>query len=980
MSEKRQSQTSSSRIQKLAACFPGAIVQFFRSSDGKTSVAKLESKYERLFGATATEIEKQPERFWYSIHPEDRETFWETLNVSAQTLQPWSWEGRFLSADGGVIWVQGNAIPETVPQGGILWDGVLLDTGDRRSGESPSVSSEQSLTWSEGERNFRTMFKQTFQFMGLLDSEGTLLEANDTALAFIDCRREEVVGKYLWETPWFRISQAARQRVKDAIAQARQGNFIRYEQDILSADDRTITIDFSLKPVRDESGEVIVLVPEGRDITDLVETRKALQDSERILRAILDNTPVPIYLKDLQGRLILSNITHQQALNCSAEEILGKTDYELLPKAIADAVRENDEKVLEAGVSLEMEEKISQGEQVRTYLSIKFPLCTEDGNPYAVGGISTDITDRKQAEEELGQYKEHLEELVEQRTSALQAANEELQRAQGELEQIFNFSLDILAVVNREGYFEKVSPAVTKILGYTPEEFTKFHFTELQHPDDREAVIQEFNRLMETQEPTLDFVNRLLGKDGKYRWLAWNATPATTEGMVYGVARDITVVKETEQALQEEQERFRATFEQAPVGIAHVGVDGNFLRLNQQFCDIVGYTQTEMLSMHFQDLTHPEDLPTNTEYMQQLLAGDIDTFSLEKRHLHKNGFAVWVNATVSLVWEESGNPKYFIAIVQDISDRKQAELALQESEAQLRQKADELQVTLEELQRTQTQLVQSEKMSGLGQLVAGVAHEINNPVNFIYGNLEHLTEYATDLLELVQQYQEEYTEPSEDLEELIEEKDVDFLAEDLPKMLDSMQIGAKRIREIVKSLRTFSRMDEAEVKAVDLHEGIDSTLTILHNRLKFKSDRPGIHVVREYGEIPPVECYPGQLNQVFMNLFGNAIDALDEYSEENPQECKESRGEIYIATELLENERVLVRIRDNGPGIPEDVQQRIFDPFFTTKPVGKGTGMGLAISYQIITEKHQGSLHCSSHPGEGTEFFIELPLHQKQAT
>ena len=980
MSEKRQSQASSSRLQKLAACFPGAIVQFCRSSDGNTTVSKLEGKYEQLFGATATEIESQPEYFWHSIHPEDRSAFWGTLNASAENLQPWFWEGRLMGKDGSAIWVQGYATPEVVPQEGILWDGILL-TSDRRSGESPAAAPEsENLTTSEEERNFRAMFKQTFQLMGLLDSEGILLEANDTALEFIDRQREDVVGQPLWETPWFKISQEARQRVKEAIAQALQGNFIRYEQEILGANDRTITIDFSLKPVFNEAQEVVTLIPEARDITDLVETRQALQDSERILRAILDNTPVPIYLKDLQGRIILSNITHQRSLNCSESELLGKTDYELLSQATADEVRQNDRKVLEAGVSLEMEEKIPQGEQIRTYLSIKFPLCTEDGQPYAVGGISTDITDRKQAEEELAKYKQHLEELVEQRTRDLQTANEELQRTQWELERIFNFSLDILAVVNQEGYFEKISPAVTKILGYTPEEFLEIPFVDLLHPDDREAATQEFNRLMETQEPTFDFVNRLLGKDGKYRWLAWNATPATTEGMVYGVARDITAVKEAEEALQEEQERFRATFKQAPVGIAHVGVDGNFLRLNQKFCDIVGYTQTEMPSMRFQDLTHPEDWPNNSEYMRQLLAGEIDTFSLEKRHLHKEGFAVWVNATVSLVREASGDPKYFIAIIQDISDRKQAELALQESEAQLRQKADELQSTLEELQQTQTQLVQSEKMSGLGQLVAGIAHEINNPVNFIYGNLEHLTEYATDLLELVQQYQEEYTEPSEDLEELIEEKDVDFLAEDLPKMLDSMQIGAKRIRDIVKSLRTFSRMDEAEVKAVDLHEGIDSTLTILHNRLKFKSDRPGIHVVREYGEIPPVECYPGQLNQVFMNLFGNAIDALDEYSQEHPQQCKESRGEIHIATELREQERVVVRIRDNGPGIPEDVQQKIFDPFFTTKPVGKGTGMGLAISYQIITEKHQGNLQYSSHPGEGTEFVIEIPLHQKQAT
>ncbi|MEB3827986.1 GAF domain-containing protein [Phormidium sp. CCY1219] len=311
---------------------------------------------------------------------------------------------------------------------------------------------------------------------------------------------------------------------------------------------------------------------------------------------------------------------------------------------------------------------------------------------------------------------------------------------------------------------------------------------------------------------------------------------------------------------------------------------------------------------------------------------------------------------------------------------EQARTAAQVAET----KAQELQQALHQLQQTQTQLIQSEKMSSLGQLVAGVAHEINNPVNFIYGNLSHVDGYTQDLLDLIELYQKHYPEPHVEIQEHAENIELDFLREDMPCILNSMKIGADRIREIVLSLRNFSRLDQAEMKLADIHEGIDSTLLILQNRLKAKPGHPSIQLVKDYASLPKVECYPGQLNQVLMNILGNAIDAL-ENSPHQPATAQENASpQITIRTEWLTGDRtpdrVAIIISDNGPGMTEDVKMRLFDPFFTTKAVGKGTGLGLSISYKIVVEKHKGAIACFSEPGNGAEFRIEIPLRQSLAS
>ncbi len=436
--------------------------------------------------------------------------------------------------------------------------------------------------------------------------------------------------------------------------------------------------------------------------------------------------------------------------------------------------------------------------------------------------------------------------------------------------------------------------------------------------------------------------------------------------------RDITDRKRAEEMLWLYDRAMAATSTGVTISDA-TNPEHPIIYCNRAFESMTGYRREEIIGKNCRFLQGSDTDSEALEIIRQALKTDSECQVILKNY-RKDGTAFWNALSISPVRDRTGKLTHFIGVQRDITDRKQAEEALQNSEAQSRKQSAQLAAALDELKTTHSQLVQSEKMSSLGLLIAGVAHEINNPVSFIHGNLAYLKDYAQDLLHLLALYQQHYPNPIPEIQQEREDNELDFLAEDLPKILSSMSIGVERICQIVQSLRNFSRHDDSQMKPVNLHEGIDSTLLILNHRLKGNGEMPPIEIIKQYGNLPSVECFAGPINQVFMNILSNAIDALDDpNSQLTFEEMSEKLSQIKICTEVVGN-FVEINISDNGPGITEEVKLRIFDTFFTTKPIGKGTGMGLSISYQIIVERHKGKLYCTSELGKGTEFIIKMPI------
>ena len=703
---------------------------------------------------------------------------------------------------------------------------------------------------------------------------------------------------------------------------------------------------------RDWLGNISGIVSIARDITE----SKQAEIANRSLAAILEATPDFVGICDLEGRAVYINKAGRKMVGIDENEDISN-------RQVAEFTAASARSTLNQAIATAVSGGFWSGETTFVSASgLEIPIsqviishsAPGDKLPY-ISTIARDISDRFQAEQAL-------------------------QLSQARFAGILEIAEDAIISVGADQKIILFNQGAERIFGWTaaeaigqslslllPEAFAAPHSHLVSNFG---GGIKQARKMGSRKEI---FARR---RDGTQFPAEASISKLEVAGEIIftAILRDVTASRQAEEFVRLSEERYRSLAMATAQLVWTMDGQGKPITV----IDWMAYTgQTfEEATDNWASAIHPDDRQITAEAWMRAVETK-SLYEVEHRLRAADGSYrhFWVRGVP--VVAEDGSIREWVGTHTDISDRVLVLEALKQSEGQYRSQAAQLEKAVRELHQTQTQLIQTEKISSLGQLVAGVAHEINNPINFIYGNITHATEYATDLLGLLHLYQEKYPNPVPEIVEAAEDLDIDFLMEDFTKILDSMKLGADRIRDLVVSLRNFSRLDESQMKLVDIHEGIESTLLILQHRLKGNPLRPAIEIIKEYGNFPKVECYVGQLNQVFMNLLGNAIDALEDYNRKrSTKEIYANPNRIRISTSA-NSHTLTIRIADNGVGINQEVIGKLFDPFFTTKPVGKGTGLGLSISYQIIVEKHRGKLQCISAPGEGAEFVIEIPLGQE---
>lgn len=761
-------------------------------------------------------------------------------------------------------------------------------------------------------------------------------------------------------------------------------------------------VDYITKPFQQE--EVIARVQTQLKLHQLNQHLEAELQNRRIIEAELSASRSEllglfaaiqdvIIVFDRNGRYLRVAPSSVPLLYRPSEQILGKTIHEILPLEIADLFLSHIQQALRGGTIVHLEYSLPIGDRLVYFHGTMAPRPD-----HTVVLVGRDVTNLKQAEQALAE-KEHL----------LQTTMEAGKIACWRWHQI-----------TQQVFWSRGAEA---LLGLAPGMFggTFDDYMKLVHPDDLIYALKTIESCLESGAD-YQIEHRICTGEGEVQWVrvsgsVWHDQQGEVMGLM-GSILNITAAKLAEIKLQkssqqiEKQAQREQIFNQITQQIRHsldldrilektVQSIQELLQLDsctfawyldmgrKQYWDVVVEAKkAEMSSLIGQ--YNRNIFGSLSDLLLSNQIGKIDQVdSLEDMQLKDFWRKLGIKSILLLpVGNETGNYGVLACIQFQTSKPWQTEdvdllvavtdqvaIALKQSNllAETRTKAAALSQALDELQKTQVRLIQTEKMSSLGQLVAGVAHEINNPVSFIHGNLNHAYEYVDQLINLVNQYQRHYPQPHPDLAQIIDDIDLDFLQADFKDLLRSMRVGTNRIREIVKSLRTFSHLDESEIKKISIHEGLESTLMILDNRLQGQEGCPAITVIKNYGELPLINCYAGQLNQVFMNILINAIDALALWDEQRSIAERMAEPSMIRITTRQVGDSITITITDNGLGIPPEAQGHLFDPFFTTKAIGKGTGLGLSISYQIITENHQGQLICTSKPGE-TTFLIELPI------
>ncbi|MEG4287131.1 PAS domain S-box protein [Microcoleus sp. A006_D1] len=734
--------------------------------------------------------------------------------------------------------------------------------------------------------------------------------------------------------------------------------------------------ELTISPVRDSSGTVTHFIGVQSDITDRKQAEFALKQAEAKYRSIFENATEGIFQTAPDGRYLSANPALARIYGYdSPSELIAKCSAKNL---YADRTRGADlsAEISRVGSLKEFESCIFRCDGSTTWISENVrEVRNENGELLYYEGSVAEIADRKLAESALLQNEAKWRSLI------------------------LNSS-DIITILDASGRIFYESPSVETVLDYEPEELIGRMVLDFIHPDDRPSVISDLQKLIANPADPIALEARFRRADGSWCFLEGVGINLLADPAVNGIvvnSRDMTARRQAEYRLSKINECFLGFTTDATDNIQRLTalagellggssaiysrVDSGLLRAIATWQTPPDYPEVDRAEGHVcTDVCHKgSDRAVVIPNLQNTIYGQIDPAVIRYQLQSYLGQAVrlgdnYVGSVCVLYTESIAPTEADCKLIGIIAGAIGVEEERAASAARDRQKSRELQTALRDLQQTQMQLVQTEKMSSLGQVLAGIAHEINNPVGFVAGNLCHVRGYVLDLLEIVQVYREEYPNPPAKIQKQAEDIDLGFLAEDLPKLLNSMHTGCDRIVEIIQTLRNFSRTDEAKFKPADIHEGLDSTLLMLNSRLKAKAHWQGIEVIKEYGELPKIPCHPGQLNQVFMNILANAMDALEESSIPANKTADSTFPTITIKTETIDNKSIRIRIKDNGPGIPEDNLVRLFDPFFTTKPVGKGTGLGLSISHQIVVEKHNGKLQCISAPGKGTEFIIELPI------
>ncbi len=943
----------------------------------QTNQVAFNREWKAMLGYTEDEIGNSVEEWQNRVHPEDIESTLAEIGKHIRGEVPiYEKEHRLRCKDGTYKWIlaRGQIVERDAQGQPLRFLGVHYDISERKAAEialrelsqqlkkaqeiahlghwSVDIAS-QKITWSE----------EVFRIFGLDPHQ-----------------KEPSFEQYLGL-----LHPDDAQEFQDRMTKAAQGFAQDFNCRIRRPDGEIRHVNSHIE-LEYHNGEVVQIFGTFMDITDRQEAENRLRESEGIWRTLVDVTPAAVAMFDTQMRYLVANQAWYHEYGLENQEIIGRSHYEIFPD-IPQSWKEVHARCL-TGVTERCEADFwpradGSGEWICWEIR---PWIDHHGN---IGGLlfyTEKITKRKEAE------------------IALRESSQQLKKAQ-EVAHLGYWSFDLVS--------QKItwSEEVFRIFGLDPHQGEPSFEQNLQlyHPEDRDFFLA---RVAEAKQGIpQNFDARIVRPTGEIRYTNARIEVDLRDGAVvrmFGIIIDITDRK-TEEALRSLLSRTQllnhiSTEIRNSLDLETIldrAVNAIFVELKVDICTFAWYRRE--LNPPVWEVVKKEKIPAIKSWL--------GTYSIEQfpelfsrvleEQIYSCDFRVSKDTSLKAFCQESHITFYLsipIQIGKQIvggfelgrisSDRpwQDDEIALLQSigtqvaiaiqQAQLYQesqaKTQELQKAYHELQATQMQLIQAEKMSSLGQLVAGVAHEINNPVSFIYGNLTPISQYTDDLLSLLQLYEECYPNPPEKITNFMADIELDFLIEDLPKTIKSIETGAERIRDIVKSLRTFSRLDEADLKAVDLHENIDSTLVILQNRFNGKSGKAPINVVKNYGDLPLFECYIGLLNQVFMNLLVNAIQAIEERQEieTNP----EYTGHVTITTTLNSDRGVSISVKDNGVGMSPEVQAKIFNPFFTTKPVGQGTGMGLPISYQIVTKNHQGELTFTSVLGEGTEFIIYLPF------